>query len=209
MRSRRILGIACLLLFAVAGSVSGRQAGSDDPENTAENRRRLLEELAQGKTQLPGRPTPGTTPPNTPDDPMLPLAPRPTALEGATKEKYEQALREYFGYHISGLHHRSKVFEWQLFSSRLIFAAVLLLVLAGIYFAAVQFHVGLRKPPARPGEGEGTTELGGKGEGKTEISASLEGIKVSSPVLGVVILVISLAFFYLYLIYIYPIENIF
>ena len=210
MRSRRILAIACLLLLAVAGSVSGRQAaGSDDPENTAENRRRLLEELAQGKTQLPGRPTPGTTETSTADDPMLPVAPRPTALEGATKEKYEQALREYYDYHISGLHHRSKVFKWQLFSSRLIFAAVLLLVLAGIYFAAVQFHAGLRKPPPRPGEGEGTTELSGKGEGTTEISASLEGIKVSSPVLGVVILVISLAFFYLYLIYIYPIENIF
>jgi hypothetical protein len=35
------------------------------------------------------------------------------------------------------------------------------------------------------------------------------GIKVSSPVLGVVILVISLAFFYFYLVYVYPIENIF
>jgi len=31
------------------------------------------------------------------------------------------------------------------------------------------------------------------------------GLKVSSPVLGVIILVISLAFFYLYLVYVYPI----
>jgi len=31
---------------------------------------------------------------------------------------------------------------------------------------------------------------------------------VASPVLGVVILVISLAFFYLYLVYVYPIEEI-
>lgn len=172
----------------------------------------MAAQKAQGKTRLPLRATPATAPAGGDEaevdpmvDPMLPSAPRPSALEGATKAKYEEALREYYDYHISGLRHRGRVFAWQLFSSRLIFVAVLLLVLAGVYFAAVQFHVDLRRLPAQPGE----NSEGEKKESRTEFSASLEGIKVSSPVLGVVILVISLAFFYLYLIYIYPIENIF
>ena len=43
----------------------------------------------------------------------------------------------------------------------------------------------------------------------TSFSASATGISVSSPVLGVIILVISLAFFYLYLVYVYPISELF
>jgi hypothetical protein len=43
----------------------------------------------------------------------------------------------------------------------------------------------------------------------TELEISKSGVKVSSPILGVIILVISLAFFYLYLVYVYPIEEIF
>jgi hypothetical protein len=40
------------------------------------------------------------------------------------------------------------------------------------------------------------------------LDLSTAGLKVSSPVLGVIILVISLAFFYLYLVYVYPISEI-
>lgn len=194
-----------LLLLSVGALAVGQAARSQDPatagpkvepegESETEKRQRLLEELAAGKTRLPDRAPRGGV-----DDPMLPEAPRPTALEGVTREKYEEALREYYDYTISGLRHRSRVFEWQLFSARLIFVVVLALVVAGIYFAAVQFHVGLREPAAPAGE-----------EAKpTTFKASASGLEVSSPVLGVVILVISLAFFYLYLVYVYPIENIF
>jgi len=38
---------------------------------------------------------------------------------------------------------------------------------------------------------------------------SSKSIQVKSQVLGVIILVISLAFFYLYLVYVYPLENVF
>ncbi len=43
----------------------------------------------------------------------------------------------------------------------------------------------------------------------TELEISSNGVKVNSPVPGVIILVISLAFFYLYLVYLCPIENVF
>jgi hypothetical protein len=39
------------------------------------------------------------------------------------------------------------------------------------------------------------------------IELSTGGLKISSPVLGVIILGLSLAFFYLYLVYVYPIAE--
>jgi hypothetical protein len=134
-------------------------------------------------------------------EPTLPLASHPELFDQQTKEKYLAALREYYDYRISGLQHRQRVFGWQLFSSKVIFVVVLVLVFTGIYFAAVQFHTGLGKRAGAEGT-SGSNEV-------TEFAATVKGIKVKSPVLGVIILVISLAFFYLYLRYVYPIENIF
>ena len=132
-------------------------------------------------------------------DPMLPNSPNPLFSDSLTNEKYQAALQEYYDYHVSGLQHRKKVFKWQLFSSKIIFAVVLILVFAGIYFAAIQFHIGVKQAK------ENSRDF----NDHTEITASMKGIKVSSPVLGVIILVISLAFFYLYLVYVFPIEDIF
>lgn len=44
---------------------------------------------------------------------------------------------------------------------------------------------------------------------KTDLEASIGNVKVSSPVLGVVILLLSLMFFYVYLVYVYPIQETF
>jgi hypothetical protein len=83
------------------------------------------------------------------------------------------------------------LYEWKHRSSIIIFVLVILLVLSGIYFAALQFHYGLG---AKAGKAQ-----------TTEIDASLKGIKAKSSVLGVVVLAISMAFFYLYLVNVYPI----
>ena len=87
------------------------------------------------------------------------------------------------------------MFEWQLFSSRVIFATVIMLVGSGVVFAAIQFRAGLKRPRVAAPEA-------------TEIDLSAGSVKVSSPVLGVIILVISLGLFYLYLVYVYPISEI-
>ena len=71
-----------------------------------------------------------------------------------------------------------------------------MLVGSGVVFAAIQFRAGLKRPrSAAPDEA-------------TQIDLSAGSVKVSSPVLGVIILVISLGFFYLYLVYVYPISEI-
>jgi hypothetical protein len=137
-------------------------------------------------------------------------------LDEPTRGRVLASFREYMEYRISGYQHRKDVFKWQLYSTKLIFFVVIFLVLAGLYFSGVQFHRSLGRKLMR-----GMTkkdEIADKEEAKimamekaevTEVVASVQGIKVSSPVLGVIILVISLLFFYLYLTFVYPIQEAF
>lgn len=117
-------------------------------------------------------------------------------LDAEGRAAMQAALKAYYDYRTEGFDHRQRVFEWQLLSSRIIFVVVIALVGAGIYFSWLQFRADLKKT-----DKEGDRSV-------STLEASTTGIKVSSPVLGVVILVISLLFFYLYLQYVYPIEEI-
>lgn len=108
-----------------------------------------------------------------------------------TKKICWDAYRVSLKYYEGGLDQRSNVFKWQHFTTKVIFFVVLILVAIGVYFAWVQFKAG-----------KGETD-------RSEIQVSLQGIKVSSSVLGVIILMISLVFFYLYLRYVYPISELF
>ncbi|MBV5313607.1 MAG: hypothetical protein JZU47_09950 [Prolixibacteraceae bacterium] len=111
------------------------------------------------------------------------------------------AWKSYYNYMTHGYRHRSNVFTWQLLSSVIIFCMVIFLVLSGIYFAWLQFKLAMKVK--ENGDGTGSENL------TTELNMSSKEIKVSSPVLGVIILIISLAFFYLYLVYVYPINELF
>jgi hypothetical protein len=132
-------------------------------------------------------------------DLALPEAPDSRGLAKETQDRFQETLRAYYDYRRSGYSHRQSVFEWQLISSKIIFVVVLILVFAGIYFAAIQFHYGLRQPATAKKE---ETDV-------TEFVFSIKEFKVRSPVLGVIVLALSLGFFYLYLVYVYPIENVF
>ena len=131
---------------------------------------------------------------------IMPEAPQAFSEDPEVKKQYMEALREYYRYRVTGYQHRQRVFAWQLFSSKFIFGMVLLLVFLGMYFAALQFHAGLKFLR------KGLPDEAGL---KTDLKASPGGIEVSSPVLGVIILSLSLAFLYLYLLYVYPIQETF
>ncbi|MEM7291567.1 MAG: hypothetical protein AAF412_14545 [Pseudomonadota bacterium] len=131
------------------------------------------------------------------DTELLPNLIDPSVLDDEGKKSMRAALKGYYDYRIKGFNHRARVFEWQLLSSRIIFVLVILIVLAGLYFSWLQFMAGQR---------------GGvdKGDMSTTVEATISGgIKVSSPILGVIILTLSLIFFYLYLVHVYPISEIF
>lgn len=181
------LGTAAFALILIAGlGIAVAQEGSEAPSDVDERRQRLEAFDPDGAADESGA------------DLAFPDAPDPSA-SAATTEAYQATLQAYYAYRKAGYEHRLGVFAWQSLSTKIIFVVVLLLVLAGIYFAAIQFHAGLRRrdgaDPASPAE--------------TELSLSLSEVKVRSPVLGVIILTISLAFFYLYLVHVYPIRNVF
>jgi cobalamin biosynthesis Mg chelatase CobN len=139
------------------------------------------------------------------------LMPEPPGMlfDDSTQKKYLAAMSEYYDYRLSGFQHRRRVFEWQLLSSKIIFVVVIGLVLVGVYFSWVQFRSSF-KPPygvdiAKKKEDGETVSVERE---KTELEASLSGIRISSPILGVIILIISFLFFYLYLAHVYPISEI-
>lgn len=128
---------------------------------------------------------------------LMPTLIDPAFLDEAGVRSMQESLKAFYDYNTRGFEHRSAVFKWQLLSSRLIFGLVILIVAVGLYFSWLQFMAGMR-------------ENGDLEKTATTLEASpTSGIKVSSPVLGVIILTLSLAFFYLYLVHVYPIEEIF
>ncbi|MET0984385.1 MAG: hypothetical protein ABW034_03155 [Steroidobacteraceae bacterium] len=188
---------AALLLCACASVF----ADDKDVDEAADaGRAALQEDLAPPAEAIPTVADHVTAAPASPDQVVL--------ADTATRDTYLRAMRGYYEYRTSGYQYRARVFEWQLFSSRIIFCTVVLLVCAGIYFAAVQFHVALAV--ARRTNSI-ATESAAPSEGSplvTHLEISAKGVVVNSSILGVIILVLSLAFFYLYLVYVYPIQDV-
>jgi len=134
------------------------------------------------------------------------------------------AWAQYFAYQRFALAHREGVFRWQLLSSEITFVVVVFLVLVGVFFSWLQFTAELPRS-RQAGRGNRATEklVGAESAGVDhdaqevvvrtqsagQVKAGPEGIEVSSPVLGVIILTLSLLFFYLYLKFVYPIHETF
>jgi hypothetical protein len=83
-----------------------------------------------------------------------------------------------------------KVYTWHHYTSYVIFIFVLLLVTSGVVFSALQFMAQNKQP-----------------SNVSKLKISKEGIEASSSVMGIVILVISLGFFFLYLHFVYTIKT--
>jgi hypothetical protein len=123
--------------------------------------------------------------------------------DSETQQICWEAYRAGLRYYSEGLPHRQKVIRWQHLSTRIIFFVVLILVGVGIYFAWVQFNKEVVHTP------KGVKNDAAESQPSHTLELSTSGVKVSSHVLGVIILTLSLAFFYLYLRYVYPITEIF
>jgi hypothetical protein len=128
-------------------------------------------------------------------------------MDPQTRAKQQQALAAKFDYQAFSFAHAQRTFDFQYRSGRIIFWVVLLIVFAGLAFSGAQFYVGLHHPL------ESRAKAGNKDSGPdeacvSEFEASLQGIKLKSSVLGLIILAMSMVFFYLYLKYVYPISNI-
>jgi hypothetical protein len=186
----RILAIVVLMLvFVTLSLVLGSDANSPI-DNTDEDAgfNRALELLKQQG---------GVPPPDATGSGLGPVAGLPYTSTDTMREELGRSLYDDY---VRSLEHNRRVFEWQLRSSRIIFWVVLGLVAVGLIFSGLQFWKAfhMRRPISKAEHKEMQTEL--------EISK--HGVRVSSSVLGVIILVISLAFLYLFLVHVYPIEHV-
>lgn len=140
---------------------------------------------------------------STPENLQL-LGPSAFPCETETNESVKNACltarSQYYVYYAKGLSRRTAVYEWNNISTHVIFVVVLILVGIGVYFSWRQFTSTSTIVPTN-------TDKPGDAYVVTEFEASLQGIRVRSPVLGVILLTISLAFFYLYLRYVYPVTE--
>jgi hypothetical protein len=180
------------LLIALMGLAVAPSLPADEVDQATEFAKTKSLEQASKETAIPEGPN------------------QPVLEDRESRAAYLASMRTYYDYRSSAYRYRARVFEWQLLSSGVIFVVVVLLVGCGIYFAAVQFHVALRAArtaanavsPASPPSGPGESSLL-----NTKLEISTAGVVVNSSVLGVIILILSLAFFYLYLVYVYPISD--
>ncbi len=139
-------------------------------------------------------------------------------LDDIEDARLDQAKTDYA---IWSLKHAEAAYEWQHISTIIIFFVVVFLVLAGVVFSWMQFKIARHHPMQSIATSvisakanESSSEDGNPSietataekESVTEFSASPQGIKIASSAIGVVILVISMCFFYLYLAYVYPIS---
>jgi hypothetical protein len=184
----------CLAAAALVAAIAIANVASGNPEDTEKvsNREKLDKAIETGVIEKASAAGDGM-------DPARPEIPPALLEDPETLAKYHQALRAYYDYRATGLEHRKAVFKWQLFSAKLIFCIVLIVVATGIVLAIMQFRAELQLVR----EGKSVTLS------KSELEASSSGIKVSSSIVGIIILTLSLAFFYFYLVYVYPIEDIF
>ncbi len=196
--------IICGLSLMAAGSVLAQNAAGEPPtsEPTAARIGELKKSLESGEAIVKAPLSQGAAAAETgdgmpADTRLLPKLVNPDILDEAGVKSMQSALKGYYDYRVKGFDHRARVFEWQLLSSRMIFVLVVLIVVVGLYFSWLQFIAGLREN-ANPEKMSTTVEASPTG-----------GIKVSSPVLGVIILTLSLVFFYLYLVHVYPITEVF
>jgi acyl carrier protein len=125
--------------------------------------------------------------------------------DSTLRQAYQDALHAYYkavqaqnrvdeatftqlgSYNNWSLENRQRTIERQQFAAMVVLAVVVFLVLTGVVFSGIQFYIAMRhsrfEAPAPA----------------TTLKASLNSIEVSSSILGVIILAISLLFFYFYL----------
>ena len=124
-------------------------------------------------------------------------------INSDSESKYQEYVKYVIDYHIWSLENRRNT----LLSSTIIFFVVVFIVFSGVYFSWLQFSKN-EKIIKRKSNKNNEKIADSATEATHSLKASLQGIEISSSFVGLIILVISMGFFYLYLIHVYPIEYI-
>ena len=146
-------------------------------------------------------------------------------LDDETNRKSRQTdFESYVNHKVWQREFEHKTWEWHLLSTKIIFFVVTLIVLFGLRLTYLQFmrdghQTKSRRKLSDRTEASTTVSnddgLGKPGEAKpldtgtastgNRIKVGLDGFEITSQVIGLLVLMLSLAFFYLYLKQVYPI----
>ncbi len=118
---------------------------------------------------------------------------------------YEVALRAHYHSNIKLLEQQQAGFDWQRRAANWILVLVILVTTSGILFSGFELYSAATLPfsvrQAKNSEGKEVPTAG-----NTEIEISLNSLKITTAVIGLVVLIISMAFLYLFLDKVYGIE---
>jgi len=103
----------------------------------------------------------------------------------------------------------TRTWEWHLFSTKLLFWIVICIVLFGLGITYVQFRkdYGVRKR-RRPRSNDTSQEQASAEGSFSHIKIGAGGLELTSQVIGLFVLILSLAFFYFYVKNVYPMQEI-
>ena len=149
-------------------------------------------------------------------DSRLSLISKAIEKKDYTKEIENESLSINSNYHNDSINlayqkfnliHWKRSFAWQYYSSIVIFILVVMIVLFGLYLSYSQFSLVsnmIKKNEERNDKIKlDTTNIEIL---KADLEIHKDGVKISTAVVGLVILVISIVFFFLYLKFVYPIH---
>ena len=173
--------LTTLVLLCVCCSCAAGQSSNSVPARHSEKAPAAEKRQASSDSLAQAEAEAEASPPQA----NIATVPNPDSRASQARSEYDEA---YWHYQRDAIEHTRKVYAWQHVSSVIIFYVVIFLVLIGVLFSWLQFRAAAYK-----GESE-------------ELDASMKGVKITSSTLGVVILVLSMCFFYLYLRYVYPVN---
>ncbi len=128
--------------------------------------------------------------------------------------RHEAFEKERFAYDVFRFDDNKDSFTFQYIQTWVIFLIVMLLVMSGVYLAYLQFKLDEKKALAQLeiqrllARNAATQPPPGTSadDGETSLEVSTSGIKITSSVIGLVVLAMSFAFFYMYVLHVYELK---
>lgn len=191
----------CIVLHVVAQPVAQPRPAQQNQQLTEEDSANFFKEMnpktAATSSSLPFSPTYIKT--------------LEDKVDSATRT---DMLKTEASYHKYMFTQRMAIYNWQLNSGKILFFVVVLIVLIGLFLSYLQFKASTAHQEHQRKIKATVTTTAPAAESDTDapmptnkLEISKDGIKIDSAVIGLVILVISIAFFFMYLRYVFPVQT--
>ena len=191
-------GLAPAAAQPMAAASAAASASESAPSLSAASRQAMAD--AGGAVQAPAADSAN----------QAPSAASPALLLARSKQDADEF--DQFRYWQWARGFNTRAYEWNALSTKIIFLLVIVIVLFGLYLTYLQFSHEQRSQRARQARPAGTGAAAGEmpADAAAPTLSTLKihtgGIEISSQIIGLLVLGFSLAFFFLYIRYVYPIQ---